>query len=337
MKEDNPTVVFLEPGKVVIERRTIPLPEKGYVLIKTRRTLISTGTELTILSGEFPKESYWSRYARFPFVPGYDNVGEVVAVGEEVNRDWIGKRVATRSSHALFVTVPMESLIPISDQISDDQAAFFTIAEIVTNGVRRADVRLGESVAVYGAGLLGQFTARVCRLCGARPVFVIDIADARLGMLPKDPSVIGLNPTREDVRSVVQRETMGRMVDVAFEVTGNQKIIPEEFRCMRDQGRFVLLSSPKGPTMFDFHDLCNYPSYTIIGAHNRSHPPVATPDNPWTNRRHAELFFDLVADKELDISPLVTHRLPYDEAPAIYRQLLEDRSEAMGVILIWHE
>jgi len=337
MEKDNPTVVFTEPGNVTIEKRAIPTPNKGAVLIRTKRTLISTGTVLTILSGEFPEGSAWSRYGRFPFVPGYDNVGEVVEVGEGVSREWIGKRVASYSPHALFVTGTLDSLRPIGRELSDEEAVFFTIAEIVMNGVRRGGVRFGESVIIYGAGLLGQFAARFCRLCGARPVFVIDIADTRLALLPKDPHVIRLNPGKEDVVSAVRRETKGRMADVVFELTGNPKLIPNEFSYLREQGRFVVLSSPRGPTTFDFHDLCNSPSFTIIGAHNGSHPRFPTADNPWTKQRHVELYFDLVADGEMDVNALISHRVPYQEAPRIYQLLLQDRSQAMGVILIWPE
>src|SRR5207302_5766520 len=90
---ENPTVVFTEPGKVVIEDRPKPPPNRGQLLIRTRRSLISTGTELTILSGDYPPDSHWSRYGKLPFVAGYSNVGEVIDVGAEVDAAWIGKRV----------------------------------------------------------------------------------------------------------------------------------------------------------------------------------------------------------------------------------------------------
>jgi threonine dehydrogenase-like Zn-dependent dehydrogenase len=64
---------------------------------------------------------------------------------------------------------------------------------------------------------------------------------------------------------------------------------------------------------------------------------VETPQNPWTQARHAELFFDLVADGELPLEGLISHRASFREAPAIYEMLLRDRSAAMGVILQWGE
>lgn len=333
--DKNPTIVFVKPAEVSLENREKPSPGKGELLIKTRCTLISTGTELTILSGEFPQNSAWSGYGKFPFIPGYDNVGEIIDVGTDVDRNWIGKRVATYGRHSLYVVVNTQSAQLIHREIRDEQAVFFTIAEIVMNSVRRSNVRFGESVVVYGLGLLGQFAVRFCRLCGAKPVFAVDVADSRLKRLPKDISIIPVNPKRDNIISIVEENTKNRKADVVFEVTGNQELIPEEFKVLKIQGRFIMLSSPRGKTLFDFHDLCNSPSFTIIGTHTSSHPQYEIPDNPWTRYRNGELFFDLVADNELNIDLLISHREPYTNACKLYHSLLKDRSDAMGVVLEW--
>ena len=78
----NPTVVFRRAREAVAGDRPMPEVRVGQVLVQTRRTLISTGTELTILSGEFPKDGRWADCGKFPFIPGYDNVGTVTDVGE---------------------------------------------------------------------------------------------------------------------------------------------------------------------------------------------------------------------------------------------------------------
>lgn len=333
--DKNTTVVFIKPGEVAIENREKPSPKIGELLIRTRCTLISTGTELTIFSGQFLPNSVWASYGKFPFVPGYDNVGEVIDIGPDVDRNWTGQRVATYGSHALFVTAKGQSARLIHQDISDEEAVFFTIAEIVMNGIRRAKVQWGEAIVVYGLGLLGQLVVRFCRLCGARPVLAVDVADGRLQRLPRDAAIVPVNPERDDIVSVVKKMTKRRMADVVFEVTGNPRLISDEFRVLRRQGRFIVLSSPRGRTQFDFHDLCNSPSFTIIGAHNTSHPQHETLDNPWTNQRHAKLFFDLVVDGELIIEPLISHRKSYTEACQLYQMLLQDCSLAMGVVLEW--
>lgn len=331
----NPTLVFSAPRVVRLEERPRPQPAEAQVLVQTRCTLISQGTELTILSGEYPEGSYWADYGRLPFEPGYDNVGTVVEVGPGVPDRWLGTRVASYGQHAAYTTSDPQTVRVIDRDIPDEQAVFFTIAEIVMNGVRRAQTTWGEAVVVYGLGLLGQLTVQFCRLCGARPIIAVDVAESRLARLPRDPAIVPLNAVTEDVPAVVAQLTRGRLADVVFEVTGVPELIPGQFQTLRPQGRFVVLSSPRGKTAFDFHDLCNAPSYTIIGTHNRSHPPQATPDHPWTMHRHAELFFQLVAEGALAIEPLISHREPYTAAPSLYEMLLRDRSDAMGIVLDW--
>ncbi len=335
MKE-NPTIVFTEPKRVAVDNKPMPTPGDGAMLVQTRRTLVSTGTELTILNGEFPADSNWSRYGKFPFTAGYNNIGVVIEVGKNVDKEWLGRKVASYAPHAAYVKLAPEQVRIVHRDIPDEESAFFTIAEIVMNGVRRGEVRWGEAAVVYGLGLLGQLTARFCYLAGARPVIGVDVSDNRIGMLPKAPGMKGVNPKTEDAVEVVKELTNGRMADVAFEVTGNPDIIPQEFGVLKKQGKLVIVSSPRGVTKnFDFHDLCNAPSYTIIGAHNGSHPTQETLYNQWTRERHAELFFNLVADGELDIKPLISHQESYTEAPKLYEMLLKDRTQAMGVIMEW--
>ncbi|MEM3659327.1 MAG: hypothetical protein QXU11_02820 [Thermoproteota archaeon] len=66
-----------------------------------------------------------------------------------------------------------------------------------------------------------------------------------------------------------------------------------------------------------------------------SHPPVETLNNPWSRRRHVELFFDMLQTRQLDVSRLITHRVFYENAPEMYAQLLNDRTVALGTIILW--
>lgn len=121
----NRTVVFQGPEQVAIEERTIPEPGAGKVLVETERTLISTGTELAILGGEYPPGSRWDGY-EYPFDPGYDNVGTVVDVGPDVTTPPVGKRVGTYGAHAEYVVAEADHCRPIPDAVAPDEAAFFT-------------------------------------------------------------------------------------------------------------------------------------------------------------------------------------------------------------------
>jgi 2-desacetyl-2-hydroxyethyl bacteriochlorophyllide A dehydrogenase len=332
---DNPTVVFPRSHQVTIENRPRPRPQEGELLIKTDLTLISMGTELTIFSGQFPERSTWANYGRFPFLPGYSNIGRVAEVGAGLDKDWIGKRVATRTPHAGWVTAPAHAAMDVPPAASNTDAALFAIAAIVMNGLRRGKVMWGETVVVFGLGILGQLAVRLAQLAGARKVLGIDVADSRLELLPQSPAVVGLNPRTADLVKTLKEHNHGRLADVVFEVTGDPTLIPGQFEVLRREGRLVVLSSPRGATSIDFHDLCNFPGFTIVGAHEMTHPAAETLENPWTHRRHFELFFDLIAAGRLEVASLVRNNFSYLSAAEVYSSLLADRSRFMAVTFDW--
>lgn len=332
----NPTVVFPEPGTVEIQDRERPEPGPEEVLIETLTSTISTGTELTVLSGDYPEGSEWDEYGQYPFVAGYSNVGCVVEAGSEADIE-VGTRVATLEPHAAYVTAAAEDCVVVPEGISDAAAAPHTIARIVGQGVRRSRIDWGETVVVYGCGILGQLVVRLCRIAGAETVFGVDLAQNRLSHLPDERGVIPVDASGDDPDSVVADHTDGAMADLAFEVTGNPEAIPSEFDVLREQGRLVVLSSPRGETTLDFHDRVNAPSHEIIGAHQTSHPEVATPQHPWTGERHTDLYFSYLDQDRLSIVDLFSHVQHYEQAPALYGDLREDRTQAMGVRLSWGE
>ena len=331
----NEEIIFPERGLVRVEPCAMPEPAAGEVLTRTRATLVSTGTELTALMAAYPPDSSWEKMFPFPVRPGYDNVGEVVALGAGLELEWLGRRVATLEPHARYVVSAADACRLVPDDLSDEQASFFTIAEIVMNGVRRSRLTWGETAVVYGAGLLGQLTAQVCLQAGASAVVVVDVAASRLALLPDDPRLHRVDPRGADVATVVRAVTRGRMADVVFEVTAEPALVVQQIGVLREQGRLVVLSSPRGPVTIDLHDHCVAPSISIIGAHNMSHPTAATLADPWVPERHCELFFDLVRHGVLDVDRLISERTSYRDAPALYDRLQRDRSGVMGAVLRW--
>lgn len=345
----NPTVFFPKAKQAVVKELDMPKPGPGQVLLKSSRTMISIGTEMTAFCGDFPAGSNWEKFFNCPYYPGYNNIGVVIEVGPGMDKKLLGKRLATSGGHAAYVLSgddPSKSAgelqaggkshwYDVPESISDDHAVFFTIPMIVMNGIRTSRVQWGECAVVYGLGLLGQFAVRFCRLCGAAPTFGVDVSDQRLALLPKDPAVIGINPKKQDVLKTIKEHNHGRMADVVFEITGNASLLEKELPCLREKGRMLLLSSPREKVTFDFQDSCAWPSYTIIGCHNFSHPAFPQADNPWTMKRHVEMFFDLVARKELDLDRLITRNVSYQQAPSVYQDLLADRSKDIGIIFNW--
>jgi threonine dehydrogenase-like Zn-dependent dehydrogenase len=142
------------------------------------------------------------------------------------------------------------------------------------------------------------------------------------------------NPPHPEPIAAARELTHGRMVDVAFEVTGLGPLIASEFQVVRAGGRFVILSTPRSsPTSFDFCDVNELSASIIVN----SHPPPGSTFEQWTHSRHAELFVELVDAGALVVSDLTTDRPRYSEAPDTYVRLLEDRSRSPAMVFSWDD
>ena len=170
--------VVTRPTQIVLESQEIGSPSHGEVLLRTERTLISTGTELTILNCDFPPASRWADWVKYPTTIGYSSAATVIEVGPEVETIKVGDRVASTACHATYSLHPANGLWPIPAGVDAESASFSTLAEIVMGGIRLSRLTFGESVVVVGAGLLGQLCSRFCLAAGAWPIIVIDPAGA---------------------------------------------------------------------------------------------------------------------------------------------------------------
>jgi Threonine dehydrogenase and related Zn-dependent dehydrogenases len=331
----NTAVAFTGENLVELREPPVPEPAAGEVLIRTRRTLISTGTELTCLGRRFEPGSHWDQWVKYPFFPGYSNAGVVVKTGAGVTAFKPGDRVASRAAHQRFVVAPEDALVRIPDAVSDDEAVWFGIACIVQNGVRRARHELGDAVVVIGLGLLGQLAVQFTRLLGAREIIAIDTAPRRLEFARAHGATLALEKSAADARADVLAATGGRLADVVYDVTGHPAVLPHTFPLTRTLGKIVLLGDAGNPTQQHLTGELISRGLGIIGAHDNNPPKIATDADWWTRNHMADLFMTYLAQRRMRVADLVTHRFAPAQAAEAYRRLVEDRSTAMGVVFDW--
>ncbi len=327
-------MLFTAPGVVDVRPQPIPEPARGQVLVRTRCTLISAGTELTLLQGSASGDC-WRDLTRYPRTSGYSNVGRVEAVGPGEDPAWVGRRVHNHGSHQRFTLSPLDRVTPLPDGVDECEATFATLAKVAMNGLRRVALTWGERVGVVGLGIVGQLATRLCLGAGAARVVAMEVNASRLGRLPESPRLIPVHGDIRDEATPALRAACAGGLDVVIEATGEPTVLAAAPRLLRPQGRLLLLSSPRGASTFDFHDLCNRPSLSIVGAHGFSHPPEGCGPDLWTSRRHGELFLDLLRAGQISTRELITDRFPAHEAARGYRRLLESSGDTLGVILEW--
>ena len=328
-------IVFTGKDQVEVYTEPVREPGPGEVLIQATKTLISTGTESICLSRLFEPGSYWDSWVKYPFYPGYSMVGQVVAVGSGVEGIHEGERFALRAPHKEYVTAPTRELYPVPDGVSDEEAPWLGLAQIVQNGVRRTEHRLGDAVVIIGLGLLGQLVVQYVRLLGARQVIAVDIAERRLAMAREHGATVILAMGAQEAREHILKLTEGTGADVVYDVTGAAPVFSIALTLLRRFGRLVLLGDTGTPSEQRLTGDVITKALTIVGTHDSNPPLVSTDYAYWSKQRMVELFFTYLLRGDMRVSDLVTHRFSPLDAAEAYRLLREERMTVMGVLFDW--
>jgi 2-desacetyl-2-hydroxyethyl bacteriochlorophyllide A dehydrogenase len=327
----NHRIVFTAAGVVAVEECLPPNLGVGQLLIRTRTTLISPGTERAFFLG-LPNTP-----GSYPHYPGYSNIGEVVAVGEGVEGWTPGMRVATPAGHAAFVAVSSETCVPVPERLADGEAVFFNLAAIAMQGVRKARVELGEPVVVIGAGLIGLLALQLARLNGGLPVVSVDTDERRLAFaqaVDADETVALSDDLKVTVASLCEDEGAA----VVIEATGHPEAILTAFDLARPGGRVILLGSTRGETeQVNFYRDVHKKGLTVIGAHNSARPLVESHPGWWIAQDDQRVALKLLALGRLKVRPLITHQFSWHEAPHAYERLKQWDTGTLGMVLNWWE
>ncbi len=329
MKESNHQVVFVEQGIARLEPCPVPVPGPNQVLIRTRVSLISPGTERAWLLG-LPNTP-----GIYPQRAGYSNIGQVVACGANVAGWQPGQRVASPAPHARLVAMDAARCIPVPDSLSDEEAVFFNLGAIATQGVRKARIELGEPVAVLGAGLIGLLAVQLSRLSGAIPAVIIDQIPQRLEFARQVGADANLVPG-QDLEERLAALCDGSGAAAVIEATGSPQAILTALAIARPFGRVVLLGSTRGETdHVNFYRDVHKKGLSLIGAHDSTRPSHDSAPHWWTRQDDQRAALKLLAARRLQVLPLITHRFSWDEAEQAYALLTQWDLNALGILLKW--
>ncbi|PQV62601.1 Threonine dehydrogenase [Abditibacterium utsteinense] len=327
---------FVGKDQVEIVEELVPDLKSDQILVRSLKSLISTGTESICLGRKFAPGTGWESWLQYPFYPGYLCAGEILEVGSEVTTLKPGDRITSRGPHRQFFTMNAANALPIPDGASIEDAAWFGLAKITQNGVRKANHVMGDAVVVIGLGLLGQLVVQYARLMGAREVIAIDTAPLRLEMARAHGATHTLQMSVADAKEQVESLTDGRLADVVYDVTGHAAVFAPALGLARRFGTLLLLGDTGTPSEQRLTSDVVGRGVKIVGAHDVDTPWSSDCDY-WTQSKMGGLFFSYLQRDQMRVSDLVTHRFSPRDAIKTYQLLEIDRASVMGVIFDWEQ
>ena len=158
------TLFFTSPGQVEIRQTPLPPLAQGQVLVETICSAISSGTEMLVYRGQFPKgladaHDTLSSELEYPLAYGYATVGRVIKISKEMRHRWLDRLVFAFKPHTSHFVATPDELLPLPEGMSPETACFLPNMETAVNLVQDGAPLLGERVLVLGQGIIGLLTA----------------------------------------------------------------------------------------------------------------------------------------------------------------------------------
>jgi predicted dehydrogenase/threonine dehydrogenase-like Zn-dependent dehydrogenase len=369
--------VFIQKGNAILENVPSPEISEKEILVKVYYSCISVGTEITNVKAsgkpiykkaldkpknlqkifENIKNSGFKKTitkvqnkidAKNPI--GYSASGIVLEVGSKIKEIKKGDKVACAgvgiANHAEFIAVPENLTVKVPDSLSLKYAATTTLGSIAMQGIRRADVKLGDRVVVIGLGILGQLSTQMLKNCGCH-VIGIDLSQDRVDKAVSLGLENGLNASKEDVMGEVIRNTDGYGADcvIITATSQNSKVTNQAIEMCRKKGRVVivgvvgldlkreefyrkeldvLISTSYGPGRYDERyekEGCDYP-YAYVR---------------WTENRNMREYLNLLAKNKVKIDPLIDRVYKLEDAGKAYDELKSGDKKPLIVLFEYNK
>ena len=330
---------FVAPREIEVVSEPVPEPGPEEVLVSTRVSAISPGTELLLYRGEAPTDLDLDETIPalaggldYPFRYGYAAVGDVVELGDDVDPAWLDRTVFAFNPHESHFLASPADLHPLPPGMSSDRATLLPSVETAVTLAHDAAPRLGERVAVFGEGLVGLLTTSLLSSFPLGRLLAVDPLPRRRELATEMGADEALVP-----EACLRRYGQGSAestdgFDLSVEISGNPAALDDAVAVTGYDGRIVVgswygtkrASIDLGGRFHRARIAIESSQVSTIAPHLRGR---------WSTARRLSLAWDVLAD--VDEDGLLTDRLPVSEAPEAYRRLDEAPGNSIGALLTY--
>lgn len=316
------TVIFEGPGQVRVMEREPPVVGPDELLIEATCSAISAGTEGLLYRGEMPRSmmqdatlTALQQEEGYPMPYGYATVGTVIEAGADVDATWRGQRVFAFHPHDSLFTATPARVLPLPEALAPEDAVFIPNMETAVTLTLDAHPRLGEHVAVTGAGIVGVLTLGLLSRFPLATLLSVEPQETRQAYATGWGADASVAP---DAAPAWIATHQGEGADVLLEVSGAPRALNDSLAYLRHEGRLIVGSwyGTKSPTLdlgLDFHRK----RLKLQSSQVSTLPSALT--GRWTKRRRLEQARHWVG--ALQPSTLISHRIPVEEARYAYEHL----------------
>ena len=322
-------------GRIVMKDMDPIEPPAGHVRIRSEYSAISPGTEMSFLKRASEQE----------VVLGYSAVGIIDQIGDNVTGLAIGQRVACYGApyvrHAEWMTVPSNLTAVVPEHVRPEEAAFAGLGAIAIHALRTADIRFGESAVIVGLGILGQITAQIASASAFR-VAGLDLNADRVELL-KQQGIEQAYVKQEQLEEQLPAITGGYGADCALLCASGpgEELINRSMTWIRDKGKIVIVGDLT--TEFSRGQMFSKEVQVLISRaggpgrydagyerDNRDYPIGFV---RWTEGRNIAAYIQLLAEKRINVSPLISDIIPFERAEEAYGKYSGGQVDVMGTLL----
>jgi 2-desacetyl-2-hydroxyethyl bacteriochlorophyllide A dehydrogenase len=314
------------------------LPPLGphQVRVRSVASALSHGTETLVYRGQVPADlpldlSTLQGSFAYPIKYGYANVGTIEAIGTHVSALQPGDLVFVHHPHQTRYQVPDSMPIRLPDGLDHEAGVFFANLETALNVMLDAHPRLGEDIVIFGQGVVGLLLTMLARRSGAGTILAVDPLERRRRAAVVAGADAALSPGR-DVPTLVRDATRGNGADLAIEASGHPSALDLALDCVAFQGT-VVVCSWYGTKSVDVHlgGAFHRGRIRMISSQVGSIDPALHPR--WDLARRAAAVLSLLST--LDLTPLISHRIPFQQAADAYDLVDRTPEEVLQVILTY--
>lgn len=335
-----------EPG-IILQDLDIPTPKEDEILVKVKTAAIC-GSDMHLYFWD-EQTAKWK--SPLPMTIGHEFSGEVTEVGKNVHAFSIGDKIAAEShipcqncylcktgrmhicenmriygiqtqegAFAEYAVLPQIIAYKLPDAVSYEEGALFEPFGVAAHAIERAQIRLGDSVAVLGAGPIGLFCLQLAKLLGATPLIISEMRETRLRMAESFSAADAvIDSAHEDTLARVMELTAGRGVDVVIEAAGVNQTVQQALEILGKNGRIILMGLPTKSTEIDTTSKITYKEADVRGTTGRLMYET------WDRMSR------IIAHKRIDLKKVVTHRLPLEKVEEGFKSIIEGKA---GKVLI---